>query len=161
MQSGLLWMSWEEGKHYNSPWFSLPRHKERASRNVSKEKSRNRAVIYLWVCIISLSVTSKASFLCAWKYLATLYSSIPLYQFFSKKQSQEGTVTKAAYLQPGLVPSDRAGTCFLSYICTSLCIAPFLQKAVTLVIDFLCSSSSPNAVIVEIADSLKGYKISS
>lgn len=41
-----------------------------------------------------------------------------------------------------------------------MCIAPCLQKAVTLVIDILWPSSSPDE-IVENVGVLKGYKISS
>lgn len=34
--------SWEGGgNHHDSPYFSLPRHKEKASRNASKDESRN------------------------------------------------------------------------------------------------------------------------
>lgn len=128
LQSGLLWMSWEEERnHYNPPCFSLPRHKARAGRNMSKDKSRNSSSDRsLSLCIISWSITSKASFLRAWKYLATLCSSIPLYHFFGNK-GKKGLLPRQCISSPGRCLPTGLGPVFCPTYALQ-CVLPLFFK---------------------------------
>lgn len=124
---------------------------------MSKSKSSNSSSDLSLNLYNSISIMSKASFLRAWKYSDT---SLRLKQLLFWLETKPGRdQSKAASFPPGSVPACEPGTCFLSYMCAPVCIAPCLQKVMMLVIDFLQCSSSPNAVVVE-NGVLKDYKIS-
>lgn len=150
--------TWEEDEnHQNSPYFSLPRHKVRASRNTSEDKSRNSS------SDTSLSLHNfikhyKQGFISACMKISSCLLFLCTNCFFGKKQSQEGTRPRqrASSLSACLWGWDLVSVLYMH----SNVYCPLSSKAMTLVYDCLHSSSSPNVVIVENGGILKSYKIS-
>lgn len=120
--------TWEEDEnHQNSPYFSLPRHKVRASRNTSEDKSRNSS------SDTSLSLHNfikhyKQGFVSACMKISSCLFFLCTNRFFGKKQSQEGTRPRqrASSLSQCLPVGLGPGFCPIYAL---QCILPFVFKS--------------------------------